>query len=367
MSQKYSILDRLRDDSKFSDIIKDDNDYSFLVDNKHLNKNICIIGLGGSYAYGTNVETSDLDIRGVATRTREDIYTGADFEQIVNVKTDTTIYSFDKIVKLLYKCNPNVIEMLGLKPEHYLYMSNLGQMLYRNRDIFLSKLAINSFGGYANAQLRRLNNKAARTVSQEQQMQHIKKTLDIAMIDIKNKFSQLPNDAKISLYVDKSEREDMDTELFCNIDLKGYPLKDYYGIVQSIGEIVKSYNKLGARNSKAIAANKLGKHMMHLIRLYLMCFDICENGEIITYREKEHDFLMDVRNGKYLDSNNQPTKEFNDIVDEYDIRLSRLKSISYLPDEPDMEKIHQLLYNVNDYICLHADEYVNFNCTSGIK
>lgn len=367
MSQKYSILDRLRDDSKFSDIIKDDNDYSFLVDNKHLNKNICIIGLGGSYAYGTNVETSDLDIRGVATRTREDIYTGADFEQIVNVKTDTTIYSFDKIVKLLYKCNPNVIEMLGLKPEHYLYMSNLGQMLYRNRDIFLSKLAINSFGGYANAQLRRLNNKAARTVSQEQQMQHIKKTLDIAMIDIKNKFSQLPNDAKIDLYVDKSEREDMDTELFCNIDLKGYPLKDYYGIVQSIGGIVKSYNKLGARNSKAIAANKLGKHMMHLIRLYLMCFDICESGEIVTYREKEHDFLMDIRNGKYLDSNNQPTKEFNDIVDEYEIRLSRLKSISYLPDEPDMEKIHQLLYNVNDYICLHADEYVNFNCTSGIK
>lgn len=367
MSQKYSILDHLRDDSKFSDIIKGDNDYSFLVDNKHLNKNICIIGLGGSYAYGTNVETSDLDIRGVATRTREDIYTGADFEQIVNVKTDTTIYSFDKIVKLLYKCNPNVIEMLGLKPEHYLYMSNLGQMLYRNRDIFLSKLAINSFGGYANAQLRRLNNKAARTVSQEQQMQHIKKTLDIAMIDIKNKFSQLPNDAKIDLYVGKSEREDTDTELFCNIDLKGYPLKDYYGIVQSIGEIVKSYNKLGARNSKAIAANKLGKHMMHLIRLYLMCFDICESGEIITYREKEHDFLMDIRNGKYLDSNNQPTKEFNDIVDEYEIRLSRLKSISYLPDEPDMEKIHQLLYNVNDYVCLHADEYVNFNCTSGIK
>ena len=29
--------------------------------------------------------------------------------------------------------------------------------------------------------------------------------------------------------------------------------------------------------------------MMHLVRLYLMCFDILEHGAIITYREKEHD------------------------------------------------------------------------------
>ena len=33
----------------------------------------------------------------------------------------------------------------------------------------MSKLAIHTFGGYANAQLRRLENKALRTVSQEKQ------------------------------------------------------------------------------------------------------------------------------------------------------------------------------------------------------
>lgn len=47
-----------------------------------------------------------------------------------------------------------------------------------------------------------------------------------------------------------------------------------------------------------------------------MCFDILENGEICTYREKEYDFLMDIRNGKYLDENRQPTEEFYKIVDE---------------------------------------------------
>lgn len=41
-----------------------------------------------------------------------------------------------------------------------------------------------------------------------------------------------------------------------------------------------------------------------------MCLDILEHEEIITYREKDLGLLMDIRNGKYLDSNNQPTNDF---------------------------------------------------------
>ena len=41
-------------------------DYSFLAENEHLGKNIILLGLGGSHAYGTQTETSDLDIRGCA-------------------------------------------------------------------------------------------------------------------------------------------------------------------------------------------------------------------------------------------------------------------------------------------------------------
>lgn len=41
--------------------------YNFLRENEHLGKNIILLGLGGSHAYGTNTETSDLDIRGIAT------------------------------------------------------------------------------------------------------------------------------------------------------------------------------------------------------------------------------------------------------------------------------------------------------------
>ena len=324
-------------------------EYDFLRENENLGSNIILLGFGGSHAYGTNNENSDVDIRGVATRVKRSILTGSDFEQVVDVDTDTTVYSLDKIVKLLCSCNPNTIEMLGLKPEHYIYLTDAGKQLIENRHLFLSKRAIHSFGGYANAQLRRLENKSARLVSQSQQEAHILKSIEHASVEFKTMFLEVPEDA-IKLYIDKSPREDYDTEIFCDIALHHYPLRDYKGMMNTMGEIIKSYAKIGRRNEKAIAHDKLGKHMMHLVRLYLMCFDILEQGEIITYREKEHDFLMSIRNGEFLDENRQPIEEFYKIVNEYEKKLDYLKEHTTLPDEVNMSKVMDLVAEINGMV-----------------
>lgn len=47
-------------------------EYDFLRTNEHLGDNICLLTLGGSHAYGTNVEGSDVDIRGVAMGEKND-------------------------------------------------------------------------------------------------------------------------------------------------------------------------------------------------------------------------------------------------------------------------------------------------------
>ena len=266
------------------------DEYSFLKENPHLKNNIILLGLGGSYAYGTNTETSDLDIRGVALNSKSEILTNENFEQFINNETDTTIYSFNKIITLLTNCNPNTIELLGLKPEHYLFTSSIGQELLNNKKLFLSKKAIHSFGGYANQQLRRLDNKAVRLVKQSEKEQHILNSINNAKYTFKERYFTYPDDA-INLYIDNAIQEDFDTEIFMDINLKHYPLRDYKSMWAEMNNIIKDYSKIGKRNKNAIEHNKLSKHMMHLIRLYIMCLDILEKGEIITYREKEENKL----------------------------------------------------------------------------
>ena len=333
----------------FKEILKG-SDYDFLRKNEKLGKNIILLGLGGSHAYGTNVEGSDVDVRGVAVRSKRQILTGCDYEQVCDSLTDTTVYSFDKIVKLLCSCNPNTIEMLGLKPEHYLYLHPLGKELIDNKQLFLSKRAAHSFGGYATQQLRRLENKSARLIDQPHFEENILRTIKDDENYLKEKYFPYSDDS-IRLYIDDAVNEDLEKEIFIDVSLKHYPLRDYKDLWAEMHAIVKSYEKAGQRNEKAASHNKLSKHMMHLVRLYLMCFDILERGEINTYREKEHDFLMEIRNGKYLDEQDQPTKEFFNIVDELEAKMKHLSEVSYLPDTVDMNKINDFVARVNERVC----------------
>lgn len=325
------------------------NEYSFLRTDKHLGNNIILLTVGGSHAYGTNNENSDLDIRGCALNSKMQILTNENFEQFTNEATDTTIYAFNKFISLLSSCNPNTIEMLGSKPEHYFYVSPIGQELLDNAHLFLSKKAVCSFGGYATQQLRRLDNKAVRLVNQEQREQHILNSIMNAYYTFPDKYFAYPEDS-IKLYIDKAVQEGFDTEIFMDINLHHYPLRDYKSMWSEMNNVVKDYSKIGKRNKSAIENNKLGKHMCHLIRLHMMCLDILENEKIITYREKEHDLLMDIRNGKYLDDNRQPIPEFYEMVDNYEKKMEYAKNNTSLPDNPDYKAINEFVASVNERV-----------------
>lgn len=324
-------------------------DYDFLRNDGRLGESMVILTLGGSHAYGTSKETSDLDIRGCALSSKREILTGEKFDQIVDERTDTTIYAFNKLITLLSSCNPNTIELLGNRPEHYLYVSKAGQELLDNAHMFLSRRAVYTFGGYANQQLRRLSNKAARLVGQEENEQHILKTIEHACYDWKTRYFPMSDDS-VKLYVDRAVREEWETEIFMDINLEHYPLRDYAGLWSEMQSVVKSYAKIGKRNQNAIGHGKLGKHMMHLIRLYMMCLDILEKEQIVTYREAEHDLLMEIRDGKYLDENRQPIPEFFEMVDEYERRLEYASENTSLPERPDEKAISDFVASVNERV-----------------
>jgi len=325
----------------------DSGEYDFLRTNEHLGKNIMFLTLGGSHAYGTNIETSDVDIRGVAVNRKRDLLGLSGFEQVINNETDTTIYSFNKLISLILNCNPNTIELLGCKPEHYFQMTKSGQELLDNKGLFLSKRALHSFGGYANQQLRRLQNALARdNYPQTEKEKHILNSIRCHMETFNQTYVSFP-EGSYHLYIDKTDREDLDTEIFVDVNMKHYPLRDYKNIWSEMHGIVKEYGNLNKRNKKKDDLH-LNKHAMHLVRLYLMCFDILEKEEINTYRENDLEFLLSIRNGKFQKEDGSYYDEFYELIDGYEKRLEYAKENSSLPESPDYNKVEELVISINE-------------------
>lgn len=321
-------------------------DYDFLRENEYLGDRIIFLTLGGSYSYGTNVETSDVDIRGCALNSKSDLLGLSNFEQVVNTQTDTTIYSFNKLITLLLNCNPNTIEMLGCKLEHYFYINDIGKAMIDNRKLFISRRAVHSFGGYANQQLRRLENALARDkLPQSRREEHILKSMQGAIKSFESRYTSFEN-GSILLYTADSSREDLDKEIFADIHIDKYPAREFNSVMNDLSNVISTYDKLNHRNHKK-DDNHLNKHAMHLIRLYLMCLDILENGDIVTYREKDHDLLMSIRKGDYQNEDGTYRQEFFDMVNEFEKRMAYAKENTSLPDHPNMKQVEEFVIAVN--------------------
>lgn len=322
------------------------SEYDFLRTNPHLKDRIIFLTLGGSYSYGTNVETSDVDVRGCALNSPTDLLGLTNFEQVVHTQTDTTVYAFNKLITLLLNCNPNTIEMLGCKPEHYFLLTETGRMMIENRKLFMSRRAVHSFGGYATQQLRRLENALARDkMSQGRREEHIRNSMERAIHSFKSRYTEFDKGSFI-LYTDDSPREDLDREIFADITLKKFPAREFNSMINDLTNVLSDYEKLNHRNKKK-DDNHLNKHAMHLIRLYLMCLDILEKGDIITYRGDDLDLLMSVRHGEYQKEDGTYRQEFFDMVNEFEARLAYAKKNTALPENPDMKRVEEFVMEVN--------------------
>ena len=324
-------------------------EYDFINKNEHLGKHVILLGLAGSYAYGTNIESSDIDIRGITLNQKSDLIGLTQFEQYVDDNTDTVIYAFNKMVNLLLSCNPNTIELLGLAPDNYLYLNDIGKMLLDHKRLFLSKRAIQSFGGYADAQLRRLQNALARdTFPQSEKEQHIFNSVKNAMYSFNSSYKNFEN-GSLEIFIDKAVNPELETEIFVNAKLSHYPLRDYVSMWNTMSNVVKDYDKIGKRNKKKDDLH-LNKHAMHLIRLFMMAIDILEKGEINTYREKEHDLLMDIRFGKYQTYEGTFSDSFYDMMREYERRLHYAAEHTDLPAKPDFKRVQELVMTINERV-----------------
>ena len=342
--------------------------YDFLRSDKYLGDNIILLTLGGSRAYGTNLPTSDIDIRGIALNPPKQIYgLHKDFEQVVETNTDTVIYSLNKMTKLLTECNPNTIEILGCKPDHYLYVNKYGQMVLDNKRNFLSKRAIDTFGGYARSQYNRLEHALlGNGENDEKKLEMLRHSLECALnsfniqhkhtacdLSIKilsedeyrevithryekdkrdladkladrivaaNKFIGEERESKITSacdlyrndmeeleikYLDKLEDADnaVNERIVITGDFTKYPVGDIQTLLRDFHKIKSEYGNINKRNNKKDVPH-MAKHMMHLLRLYKMGTLLNNSMEIKTYWDgPDRELFMKVRLGEYMMGN----------------------------------------------------------------
>lgn len=287
----------------------------------------------GSQAYGTSLPTSDTDVKGVVVPPKEYYFShDRKFEQAEQVEPDMVIYSLQKFVNLASNCNPNIIEVLFTDPEHWIKVTPVGQKLYENRHLFLSKKAKHTFSGYAMAQLKRIKNHKAWLLNPPTH----KPTREEYGLDPERKVSKSAMGAFDSLENNGHKFDERIMKLFV-AERAYHTALTHYSQYQ---------NWKRTRNEKRAALEaKYGydcKHAMHLVRLMRMGEEILTSGEVLVKRPDAEE-LLSIRSGEWT------YDHLLEWAEKQDEKLSVLyESSNVLPRSPDNDKIRELCVELTE-------------------
>ena len=81
--------------------------------------------------------------------------------------------------------------------------------------------------------------------------------------------------------------------------------------------------------------------------LYIMSIELGSTGDMITYREKEKDFLVSVKSGCFRKSDGMYNEAFFDMVNDYKKKLDYVRKNTILPVKVDMKKAQEFIMEVN--------------------
>lgn len=328
----------------------------------------------GSHAYGTNIETSDEDFRGIFVAPRN-YYLGfaEHVEQVTTKDPDVTIFELRKFMKLAAQCNPNVVEILYVEPEDIINVDPLGAFLRLHRDWFLSKAVFNTFMGYAKSQLNRMKNHRHWTENPPEQPIREEyglppqtvipaEQLLVAQSMVQKKMDQWETDfggvepaIKIELM---NHIHDYLTELTAATDtedIKWYAAGKCMGFSTDFFQTMEkqrrysaakrewdSYNtwKKSRNPARALLEEKCGydsKHAMHLVRLTRMAREILSGQGVIVKRPDAAE-LVEIRQGSW------PYEDLIEWFNKEDKAIGDLahSSSCKLPKRPNMAKLDQL-------------------------
>lgn len=283
--------------------------------------------LAGSRLYGTANEFSDEDFRGVFIHpVRQLLYPFGTYDEhvVLNDEEDVTYYSLRKFMKLAQDGNPNVIELLFADNR---WPDRRWDILYREKDLFLSKRARGTFLGYANQQMGRIDRHLKWV--QNPPRKPVRKEYGLPVGD--SVINQTHLDAIVHLpteYFSDGWRELIVAELAYRQDKKSW---DKYQMW------------LRGRNPKrAELEKKVGydtKHAAHLIRLYFEGTELAQK-HYITFPRPEAIQLKNILNCEW------PLDTILKVAGDLEAEFIKAMDESFLPDSVDTSKLEELYFKL---------------------
>lgn len=328
----------------------------------------------GSRSYGLDTPTSDTDIKGVFVLPKNMFYSLEYTAQVNNETNDIVYYELKRFMELLSKSNPNILEMLNVPQKCVLQKHSIMDML--RPEMFLSKQCEQSFANYAFTQIKKAYGLEKKIVNPFEEERKV--VMDFCFVYTDKEAVPLKKyledkgleQSKIGLAVISHLRDSYNLYYSEEFNYSGIARKDNANQV-SLSSIPKGekpiallyFNKdaysiyckqykeywdwVAKRNEQRYDTTMLhgkrydSKNMMHVFRLLLMAKEIAMEGKINVFRH-DRDFLLAIKEGKF---------EYDELVQKAETlkdELPLLYQQSDLKDEPDMERINELLIKMRE-------------------
>lgn len=344
------------------------------IDDLRKKKLIIFECISGSKAYGLDTASSDTDIKGIYILPEDD-YFGLDYiPQINNETNDIVFYEIKRFVELLYKNNPNLLEMLNTDNRHIIYKNKLCDLL--KPELFISKLCKDTFAGYAMTQIRKargLNKKILNPLPEKrktvldycyvikgQNSVPLSKWLDeneyqqkncglINIAHMKNMYSVFYSKGNTANYQGIIRKEKANDVALTSIPKEEKPVASMYFNKEGYSSYCKKYkeywewvnnrNEARYKNTLQHGKNYDAKNMMHTFRLLDMAAEILETGKINVIRQNREE-LLKIKTGQF---------EYDYLIEKAKEKLNNIEKLylsSNLPKKPDKSAINRILIKI---------------------
>jgi uncharacterized protein len=298
---------------------------------QYLLQNTIFICRSGSWAYGTNIETSDEDFRGIFIGEPVNILGTKKIEQFECKTNDIVFYELSKALKLIAECNPNMMELLHCAESDIIFKTDVYDYIRSFNKNLISSIVKHKYSGYAMSQLHRIKGHCKwLTQEQEGKFEHKPELIDYCRmvnsqgITIRDK-NILENASKHFFLTHETEtiykiwniyNENINEKTwfgknyeFCFLENKPQDA-EFIGLLffshDQFDQDMKNYtNWKKWKNNRNVIRSKIErefgldlKHAMHLIRLLRMGNEILTTGDVLVKRPDAKE-LLEIRNGKW--------------------------------------------------------------------